>query len=526
MPLAKCYGFAILGSLHFLMSGVLADDLGSRRRLPETIPQAKCTDLPGWLDSDGSTCSDYTESGWCCKPELADCPPGEESTDEAPCCDAAMYAPTDGPFAHINSRQACCKSCSQTWQLDTDVTLASFRAKIQLCQEPRSSQVAYFVSSSPSGQILLPNQMHRMQDMLQNSACEVLIWTTGHGRIKFTLDSSLHLGEVATGLHFYDGYNSTDARDLHFSDDGQGQMIETSTSQLRVRLTGIGSGSVDSEVPNVLGSWETIASAEAAGCTSPAASNFDLAAVVDDGSCIIKEATERRCVLLGSTPLDVHDLTFGACYDCESLQGSKLLHTTCDTNPVAFQQTLSAGFEADDDMSAMLIYSNATTPSEIGRVYLSDLNSVPRTWYIQGDQSVPPLHCSFTLESNQTAIIQYSSFEGTESGNVYQFRHSTVVLVNNYYRDLFRADDAGSGGVVTLSESWLRIHGCSFIHCGTAKSGGGGVIHTVKSNVVATSSRFVSHIRLLARTLVCMVCFSALTSASHCLADRKLCCAV
>jgi hypothetical protein len=73
-----------------------------------------CADQPGWVDSAGDDCGVYVASGYCCDDALQDCPSGVESTDDAPCCDAPAYAPTDGDFIGQSSRTACCGSCHQT----------------------------------------------------------------------------------------------------------------------------------------------------------------------------------------------------------------------------------------------------------------------------------------------------------------------------------------------------------------------------------------------------------------------------
>jgi hypothetical protein len=73
---------------------------------PCTAGQAKkCVDRNGWADKDGDDCAAYAAQDLCCAPELADCAAGVDSTTAAPCCDAANYAPTEGKFAGVSSRQ-------------------------------------------------------------------------------------------------------------------------------------------------------------------------------------------------------------------------------------------------------------------------------------------------------------------------------------------------------------------------------------------------------------------------------------
>jgi hypothetical protein len=89
----------VLGAL---LAGAAAGAAAPARRLQQA---KKCVDRKGWADSAGDGCAVYASSGYCCAGDLADCAPGVDSTDAAPCCDAANFAPTEGTFVGVSSRQ-------------------------------------------------------------------------------------------------------------------------------------------------------------------------------------------------------------------------------------------------------------------------------------------------------------------------------------------------------------------------------------------------------------------------------------
>jgi hypothetical protein len=87
----------VLGAL---LAGFVGAAAPARR-----LQAKKCVDRKGWADSAGDSCTVYASSGRCCAGGLADCAPGVESTDAAPCCDAANLAPTEGKFVGVSGRQ-------------------------------------------------------------------------------------------------------------------------------------------------------------------------------------------------------------------------------------------------------------------------------------------------------------------------------------------------------------------------------------------------------------------------------------